>query len=93
MLIKQYARGLLIILTTSLGVVLLTVSATRKALLVLEGINSGQIAADPAAIAAAVSRYEGSGTLVDNAALILVAACWVFGTVDAYRRADAMNLP
>lgn len=84
--LKHYSRGIIVILTSTIGMVVIVAEAVRIALSILEKIEleGGQISME--AITAAAHQASGfSGNLIMNAGLIILCFSWLFGVIDAYR--------
>ena len=60
--------------------------AFQRALTIVDRINSGDISVDTGAIAELVSdSTRGADSFVENAAVIVLLACWLIGIIDSYR--------
>ena len=84
--LKQYLRGSVLML---LALVALSVIVTRiyqRALIIVDRINSGDIPVDTGAIAEMVSNSSsGADSIIENIAVVVLAACWLIGIMDSYR--------
>jgi len=84
--LKQYLRGAILMLGTLAALSVIVNSAYQRALAIVDRINSGDIPVDTVAISEMVANSaSGAGDLAENTALIVLAACWLFGIVDSYR--------
>ena len=84
--LKRYQRGVVLILATLAGLVVIVAKATRQAMQVFEAIESGGGAIDADAIAQAIAQSTApSDSLVLNLVLVTITACWIYAAVDAYR--------
>jgi hypothetical protein len=84
--LKHYKRGVALMVTVSVGLVVIVVRATQEALAILSKIEAEGGAIDMAEISNAVNRATSfPQSLVFNSFLLLIAFCWVYGIVDAYR--------
>jgi len=81
--LKQYLRGSVLML---FALVALSVIVTRRALTIVDRINSGDIPIDTGAIAEMVSNStSGANSFIENIAVIVLGACWLIGIIDSYR--------
>jgi hypothetical protein len=84
--LKHYKRGVTLMVTVSVGLVVIVVRATQEALAILSKIEAAGGAIDMAEISNAVNRATSfPQSLVFNSFLLLIAFCWVYCIVDAYR--------
>lgn len=83
--LKQYQRGIGLMLAVLAGLSVLIFNAVRKALAVLEQAQTANGTIDMEK-AAAIAAQAGSATdgYLFNTALGVVLFCWAFGIVDAY---------
>ena len=82
--LKSYKRGIALILLVLIAFIVIVVSASRKALVVLEKVAAESGAVDMESITRAVSQATTTADhLLFNLALLLILACWVAGVVDA----------
>lgn len=59
---------------------------TRRALTVIDSMNSGEVPVDTGAISELVSNSISSAdNSIVNISLIALAACWLIGIIDSYR--------
>ena len=86
MAIKSYKRGAALMALTLVFLVAFVMKATQMAMTILEKIQAEGGAMDMDAISAAASRStEASGNFAMTFFLFLIAACWVYGVIDAFR--------
>lgn len=84
--LKQYLRGAMLIIATLAALSVIISSAYQRALTIVDRINSGDIPVDTGAISEMVANSTSqAGDLMENIAVIVLAACWLFGMIDAYR--------
>lgn len=84
--LKHYKRGIALIFTVSVGLIVLVVKAVQKALTILGKIESEGGVINMSAISNAATEASAiSNSFIFNLALLLIIFCWVFGTIDAYR--------
>ena len=86
MILKQYVRGSILMLATLIALSVIITVATRRALSVVESINSGEMPLDAAALTElASSSMSGADNSTVNFSLIVIVLCWLIGMVDSYR--------
>jgi hypothetical protein len=86
MALKQYLRGSILMLPALVSLSVIVTVAARRALAIVDSINSGEIPVEKGAITELVSNSAGSaGNLTMDIALIVIVACWLIGIVDSYR--------
>jgi TM2 domain-containing membrane protein YozV len=86
MYLRRYLRGLGMMIFVLAGLGFMIVTATRNALEGLEKIQSGGGITDMNALAnLAVASSAQRGASYDSLILILMACCWLFSVIDAYR--------
>lgn len=79
-------RGWLLVLATVFFLGAIVVTATQKALVILETLGSEGKPLDMESISEAATRASTtSGTAVFNFFLLALLFCWLFALVDAYR--------
>jgi hypothetical protein len=84
--LKQHVRGSILIVGTLVALSVIITSAYQRASSIVERINSGDIPVDSAAISEMLSNSSnGAGNLMENTAMIVLVACWLFGIIDSYR--------
>ena len=82
--LKRRARACLFLLPTLLAVGFFIAQAASQASLLLEQIQSGQLALDPVALAAQLEPQAGAGSPWVNLAAIVMIACWALSVIDAW---------
>jgi hypothetical protein len=84
--LREYFRGSVLIALSLASLSVVVTSAYQHALLVVDRIASGDVAIEAGAIAQAVSNStNATDNLIENAAFVLMAACWLAGIIDSYR--------
>ena len=84
--LKHYVRGVALMLAVSVGLFEVVKIALEQALAILQRIEWQGGTIDMAAISNAAARASASSSSrTFNLCLFLIIACWLFGTVDAYR--------
>lgn len=79
-------RGWLLILTAVLCLSAIIISATQKALAILESLAEEGKPLDIESISEAAARASTtSGTAIFNLFFLVLVLCWLFSIVDAYR--------
>lgn len=86
LMLKQYLRASLLIVVALGAMSYIVDAAFGRALVVVDRIYSADIPVDAAALTDMVAESASGGEgLLENAALLLLMACWLFGIVDSYR--------
>jgi len=86
MVLKQYLRGSVLMLSALAALSVIVTSVFQRALIIVERINSGDISVDTGAIAELASNAtSGADSLVESTAVIVLGACWLIGIIDSYR--------
>jgi len=84
--LKHYVRGITLVLTVSVSLVVLVKIALAQALAILERIQWQGGVIDMSAISSAAARASThSESFTFKLLLLLIVCCWLIGTVDAYR--------
>ena len=84
--LKQYLRGSVLMLFALVALSVIVTRIYQRALTVVDRINSGDIPVDAGAIAEMVSNSTSAAdSLIENIALLVLAACWLIGIIDSYR--------
>ncbi len=84
--LRQYQRGSTLILAALVAYSIIIRSIFQQALTIVDRINSSDILLDTGAITEMVgSSTSGTNNLLENIALIVLLACWLFGIIDSYR--------
>lgn len=91
--LKRYQRGVVLMLTTLAGLVVIVANATWGARRILETIESGSGVIDQDAMSRAIAQATSwSGNLAFNLLLFAITLCWVYAAVDAYRIGKQQDL-
>ncbi len=86
MVLKQYLRGSILMLAALIAFSTIVTVVTRRALTVIDSMNSGEIPVETAAISELVSNSISSAdNSIVNFSLLALAACWLIGIIDSYR--------
>ena len=86
MILKQYLRGSILILSALIGVSVIVTKAINQALTIVDKINTGEIPVEAGAITELVSKSSsGAESSILNIAALVVGACWLVGIIDSYR--------
>lgn len=86
MFLKEYFRGSTLVVLSLAALSVVVSSAYQHALLVVDQIVSGEVSMEAGAIAQAVSNSTNAADrLIENAAFIVLVACWLAGIIDSYR--------
>jgi hypothetical protein len=85
LVLKQYKRGLVIMLAVLTSLVVIVVKAVHYALVILENIELQGDIVDMTTIPDASTReFLQSGGSTLNLVMLFIIVCWIAGTVDAY---------
>ena len=90
--LKRYGRGIIIMICSLAGFGYIISTATIGALDMLQKMQT-QGAVDTDAISRLAVSAAASTSLYYNAALVILACCWLFSVVDAYRIGKGRNSP
>ena len=91
--LKRYQRGVVLMLATVAGLVVIVVKATREAWRILEAIEAGGGVIDQDAMSRAIAQSTAwSDNLVFNVLLFAITICWIYAAVDAYRIGKQQDL-
>ncbi len=91
--LKRYERGVVLILASLAGLVVLVAKATREAKRILETIESGGGVIDPDAMSRAIAEATSwSGNLAFNLLLVAIMLLWMYSAFDAYRIGKQQDL-
>jgi hypothetical protein len=86
LVLRQYRRGILIMLTVSISLSVIVVKAILIARDILQKVELQGDVIDLNAITDAATRESlQSGSIMLNLLLIIIIICWIAATVDAYR--------
>lgn len=92
LVLKQYLRGSVLVLVAFAAFSVAVDRAYQRALTVVDRILAGDVPADTGSIADMVSSStSGADSVIDNAAVIVLAACWLFAIIDSYRLGNAQD--
>jgi hypothetical protein len=84
--LREYLRGLSLIVLSLLALSVVVTRSYQQASLIVDQIASGNVPMESAAIAQAVSNSTtAADSLLDNAAVFVLVACWLAGIIDSYR--------
>ena len=91
--LKQYKRGLFLMLMVFSGLLAIVVIAVQQAFAILEKIESkgGMIDMNAILNAAAQASSPSSGLMISTFSLLILIG-WIVGTVDAYRIGKKQDL-
>lgn len=86
MILQQYLRGSILMLSVLIALYVIITEALRRALAIVDRINSGEIPVEAGAVLEAVSKStDGAESSILSIAVLVVGACWVIGIIDSYR--------
>ena len=92
MVLKQYLRGSILVLTTLIALSVIVTITTTHALAVLESIHAGEVPMGSGSITELVSdSISSADSSIVNVALIVVGACWLIGIIDCLRAGIAQE--
>jgi hypothetical protein len=84
--LKRYQRGVVLMLATLTGFVVIVANAIREARRILETIEAEGGVIDQDAMSRAIAQSTAwSDNLAFNLLLVAITLCWVYAAVDAYR--------
>jgi hypothetical protein len=84
--LREYFRGSALVVLSLAALSVVVAKAYQHAMLIVDRIVSGDISMEAGAIAQAVSNSTtAADSLVENAAVIVLVACWLVGIIDSYR--------
>lgn len=84
--LKQHLRGSILMLFALVALSAIVTKIYRRALTLVDRINSGEIPVDTGAIAEMVSNStSGADSFIENIAVVVLGACWLIGIIDSYR--------
>jgi hypothetical protein len=91
--LRHYKRGVALMLTVSLSLLILVMKATRQAFIILKKIEAEGLVIDMSTISSAAAQAStASASLVYNFILFLIIFLWIIGIVDAYRLGRKMDV-
>jgi hypothetical protein len=86
MVLKQYLRGSILMLSALIALSVIVTKAIKQALTIVDRINNGEIPVEAGAITDLVAKStSGAEDSIMNIAVLVVGACWLIGIVDSYR--------
>ena len=86
MVLKQYLRGSILMLSALIALSVIVTNAVKQALTIVDRINSGEIPVETGTIAELISNStSGAEGSILNIAALVVGACWLIGIIDSYR--------
>jgi len=92
LVLKQHLRGSVLMLSALIAMAVIVNGIIQSALIIVDRINSGDIAFDTGAIADGVSASSASaGSPIQSMATIVLVACWIIGIIDSYRLGAAQE--
>jgi len=86
MVLRQYLRGSILMLSALIALSVIVTNAVKQALTIVDRINSGEIPVETGTIAQLISNStSGAEGSILNIAALVVGACWLIGIIDSYR--------
>lgn len=86
LILRKYYRGAALVVTSLVALSVVVTRAYERALHVVDRIMIGDIPMDAGSISQVVSDSASTAnSLVENVAVIVLAACWLAGIIDSYR--------
>ena len=90
---KYYKRGIFLMVTVSLSLMVIVVNAVQYAFTILQRIELEGGVIDLATITAAATQATStSDSVIYNLGFLWIVVCWIFGIVDAYRIGKKMDM-
>jgi cobalamin biosynthesis protein CobD/CbiB len=84
--LKQYLRGIALLVMAMSGVTIIVVKSVQHALPIVEKIQNGDVPLEAQALSNLVSKsLSGPDGLLVNLVSLAILLCWVIGIVDSYR--------
>lgn len=84
--LRAYFRGFALVVLSLAALSVVVTKTYQRALLVVDQIVSGDVSMEAGTIAQAVSNSTiAADSLLENAAVIVLVACWLAGIIDSYR--------
>ena len=91
--LRHYKRGVALMLTVSLSLLILVMKAIRQAFIILNKIEAEGLVINMNTISSTAAQVStASDSLVYNFILLLITFLWISGIVDAYRLGRKMDL-
>jgi TM2 domain-containing membrane protein YozV/cbb3-type cytochrome oxidase subunit 3 len=85
-ILKHYQRGIALMVTVLVSLLVIIVKAVQQAFIILEKIELEGGPIDMSTISdAAIQSSTTSDNFIFNVVAILIIICWIVGVVDAYR--------
>ena len=86
MVLKQYLRGSILMLSALIALIVIVTKAVNQALAIVDKINSGEISLESVTITELASQSTGAaeGSTLNIAVLVIIACC-IIGIIDSYR--------
>jgi len=89
MVLKQYLRGSVFMLSALVALSVIVSKAIKQAVTIVDRINSGEIPLEAGAITELVSKStSGAEGSILNIAALVFGAVWIIGIIDSYRRGN-----
>jgi len=86
MILKQYLRGSILMLSALIALIVIVTKAVNQALAIVDKINSGEISLESVTITELASQSTGAAEAsILNIAVLVIIACWLIGIIDSYR--------
>jgi len=86
MVLKQYLRGSVLMLSALIASSVIITVVIQRALTIVDRINSGDVSVESEAIAEIISNsINGVDSPMANISVIVLGACWLVGIIDSYR--------
>ena len=86
MVLKQYLRGSVLMLSALIASSVIITVVIQRALTIVDRINSGDVSVESEAIAEMISNStNGVDSPMANISVIVLGACWLVGIIDSYR--------
>jgi len=86
MVLKQYLRGSILMLSALIALIVIVTKAVNQALTIVDKINSGEISLESVTITELASQSTGAAEgSISNIAVLVIIACWLIGIIDSYR--------
>jgi|GEM_PF-110015 len=86
MILKRYLRGSFLVLAGLIATYIVVADVLRRAQIIVDQINSGDIPVDSGALTAMVSNStDEAHSLAVTVSLTVLFVCWLIGIIDSYR--------
>ena len=86
MVLKQYLRGSVLMLSALVALSVIVTKTIKQALTIVDRINSGEIPVEAGAITELASiPTSGTDASILNIAALVIGAVWIIAVVDSYR--------